>query len=58
MTLRKELIRLSRACGHEHPSMVPLSQMEILNGPGGPTPAFSVYGYEADHQKKAQGIEV
>lgn len=58
MTLRKELIRLSRACGHEHPSMVPLSQMEILNGPDGPTPASSVYGYEADHQKKAQAMEV
>lgn len=58
MTLRKELIRLSRACGHEHPSMVPLSQMEILNGPSGPAPASSVYGYASNHQEKAQAVEV
>ena len=58
MTLRKELIRLSRACGHEHPSMVPLTQMEILNGPSGPSPTSLVYGYEASHQEKARAMEV
>lgn len=58
MTLRKELIRLSRACGYEHPSMVPLSQMEILNGISGPEPAASVFQYQVSHQEKAQALEV
>jgi len=58
ITLRKELIRLSRACGYEHPSQVPLSQMEILNGPAGPEAAADVFGYAEHHQAKAQGLEV
>jgi len=58
ITLRKELIQLSRACGYEHPSMVPLSQMEILNGVHGPESAASVFEYEILHQEKAQALEV
>lgn len=54
ITLRKELLRLSRACGVEHPSEVPLSQMEILNGREGVRPAADLFDYEEDHVLKAQ----
>jgi len=43
VTLRMELLRLSRACGETHPALVPLSQMEILCGASGPRPAAKVY---------------
>ncbi|MEO1084662.1 MAG: FMN-binding glutamate synthase family protein, partial [Acidobacteriota bacterium] len=32
MTLRKELLRLSRACGVEHPSQIDLDHLEVLDG--------------------------
>ena len=32
MTLRKELLALSRACGVDHPSLVTPHQVEILDG--------------------------
>ena len=31
-TLRKELIHLAHACGHRHPSLVPLDQIGIVDG--------------------------
>ena len=31
-TLRKELIHLAHACGHRHPSLVPLDQLGIVEG--------------------------
>lgn len=43
VTLRKELLRMSRACGFDHPSEVPLAQMEVLCGPLGPRPASEIY---------------
>ena len=54
VTLRKELLRLSRACGAEHPAEVPLSQMEILNGREGVRPAAELFDYEEEHVLKAQ----
>jgi glutamate synthase domain-containing protein 2 len=33
VTLRKELIHLAHACGHRHPSLVPLDQIGIVEGP-------------------------
>jgi len=32
VTLRKDLLQLARACGHEHPALVPLDQIEIVDG--------------------------
>lgn len=43
VTMRKELLRLSRACGHDHPSKVPLERMEVLSGSRGLRPAGEVY---------------
>ena len=39
----RELLRLSRACGHDHPSKVPLERMEVLSGSRGLRPAGEVY---------------
>jgi hypothetical protein len=32
MTLRKELLSLSHACGELHPALVPLDRFEIVDG--------------------------
>ncbi len=46
VTLRKELVRLSRACGVAHPALVSLDHIEILNDRYASQPAAEVFGYE------------
>lgn len=46
ITLRKELIRLSHACGVDHPGLLSSSHMEILDGAFGCRPLREVFGYE------------
>lgn len=46
LTLRKELLRLSRACGVAHPALLTGDHMEILDGRFGATPAWQLFGYE------------
>ena len=46
-TLRKELLRLSRACGVEHPTLVTSDHIEILDDRFGAMPARELFGYEA-----------
>jgi hypothetical protein len=43
VTLRKELMRLSRACGMHHPSMVTLQQFDILDAGMQAIPARKVF---------------
>ena len=45
-TLRKELIRVSRACGQSHPAMVPLQQFEILAAGSESREAKAYFGYQ------------
>ena len=45
MTLRKELLGLSRACGVPHPSQITLDHLEILNGELGSRNARQTFGY-------------
>ncbi len=45
MTLRKELLGLSRACGVLHPSDITLDHLEILNGELGSRSARETFGY-------------
>ncbi len=47
VTLRKELIRLSHACGAEHPGLLTADHMEILDGQLRGRPLGQVFGYEA-----------
>ena len=44
--LRFELLRLGRACGQLHPSLVPLSQIEVLEGSQSPEPLDRVLDYQ------------
>lgn len=44
-TLRKELLRLSRAAGVDHPGLLDSDHMEILDGHFGSRPLREVFGY-------------
>lgn len=46
ITLRKELTRLSHACGVEHPGLLRADHMEILDGSFGSRPLQDVFRYE------------
>lgn len=47
-TLRKELIRLSRACGVTHPALVTLDRFELLDDEHRAQSARAVFGYEPE----------
>jgi glutamate synthase domain-containing protein 2 len=47
ITLRKELLALSRACGVEHPSLVTLDHIDVVDDRFGATSAREVFGYES-----------
>ncbi len=44
ITLRKEILDLSHACGHAHPSLLGLDCFEITNDQLGSRPASEVFG--------------
>ncbi|HSM04889.1 MAG TPA: FMN-binding glutamate synthase family protein [Longimicrobiales bacterium] len=44
-TLRKELLRLSHACGVDHPGLLDSDHMEMLDGRFGSRPLRDVFGY-------------
>ena len=46
--LRKELLRLSRACGVPHPTLVTSDHLEILDDRFGSCPARELFGYRPD----------
>lgn len=46
ITLRKELTRLSHACGVEHPGLLTAKHMEVLDGSFGSRPLLDVFRYE------------
>jgi len=46
VSLRKELIRLSHACGVDHPGFLDADHMEILDGAFGGRPLREVFGYQ------------
>jgi len=46
VTLRKELTRLSHACGIDHPGLLSAQHMEILDGEFGSRPLREVFAYE------------
>jgi glutamate synthase (ferredoxin) len=47
VTLRKELTRLSHACGASHPGLLTSDHMEILDGEFHGRPLAEVFGYQA-----------
>ena len=46
VTLRKEFVRLTHACGCEHPGLLTADHMEILDGNFGSRPLREVFKYE------------
>jgi len=46
--LRFELVRLARACGHPHPSLVTASQLEVLESNHRSVPLPDVFSYQPD----------
>jgi glutamate synthase (ferredoxin) len=46
MTLRKELLSLAGACGHAHPALVPLDQIDIIENSTSTKSARTVFGYQ------------
>ncbi|MEJ2206738.1 MAG: FMN-binding glutamate synthase family protein [Gemmatimonadota bacterium] len=47
VSLRKELTRLSHACGVEHPGFLTADHMEVLDGAFGSRPLHEVFRYES-----------
>ncbi|MGY1706040.1 FMN-binding glutamate synthase family protein [Geodermatophilus sp. SYSU D00697] len=45
-TLRRDLFKVAEACGVEHPGLIPVDAVEILDGRTSSTPLGEVYGYE------------
>ena len=46
LTLRKELLALSRACGVDHPALISLDHIDVLDDRFGASSARDVFGYE------------
>lgn len=46
-TLRRDLHKVSEACGVEHPGLITTDDLDILEGVGSKMPLREVYGYEA-----------
>ncbi len=61
VTLRKELLAVSRACGHLHPSLVTIDQLEILDEQYSATPLSRIFkttdlnqwGLPSEHDRDA-----
>ncbi|MEZ4656349.1 MAG: FMN-binding glutamate synthase family protein [Caldilineaceae bacterium] len=51
LTLRKELLRLSYACGVEHPALITTDHFEILNEAFGAASMSKLFGVEAHYAK-------
>ncbi|HUP51748.1 MAG TPA: FMN-binding glutamate synthase family protein [Longimicrobiales bacterium] len=54
ITLRKELTRLSHACGVDHPGLLSAQHMEILDGSFGSRPLRDVFNYEPGWELPAE----
>lgn len=48
ITLRKDLLALSRACGVRHPALISLDHVDVLDDRFGATSAREIFGYESD----------
>lgn len=47
-TLRRDLVKVSEACGVEHPGLITPASVDILDGRTSTTPLYEVYGYTPD----------
>jgi hypothetical protein len=54
VTLRKELTRLSHACGAEHPALLTAKHMELIDDRFGSRPLQDVFGYREGWELPAE----
>jgi hypothetical protein len=47
-TLRRDLVKVAEACGVEHPGLIDIGSVEILDGRTAATPLHQVYGYQPE----------
>jgi glutamate synthase domain-containing protein 2 len=45
-SLRRDLLKVSEACGVSHPSLIGVDDLDILDGQESATPLRTVYGYQ------------
>jgi hypothetical protein len=45
ITVRKDILALSRACGVPHPTLITADQLELLDGRFGAKPIAELFGY-------------
>ncbi len=61
VALRKELLRLSRACGVVHPSLITADHFDILDGRFGSKSVLELFGYDQEwcqpSQERRQEVE-
>jgi hypothetical protein len=50
ITLRKEMLQITAACGESHPARVPLDRFDLLDGLA-TTRAREVFGYKENWRK-------
>jgi glutamate synthase domain-containing protein 2 len=46
-SLRRDLLKVSEACGVSHPSLIGVDDLDILNGQESATPLRAIYGYRS-----------
>jgi glutamate synthase domain-containing protein 2 len=56
-SLRRDLLKVSEACGVSHPSLIGVDDLDILNGQESATPLRAIYGYRFAWDKPAQSNE-
>ena len=53
-SLRRDLLKVSEACGVSHPSLIGVDDLDILNGQESATPLRTIYGYESSWGRPAE----
>jgi glutamate synthase domain-containing protein 2 len=56
-SLRRDLLKVSEACGVSHPSLISVDDLDILNGQESATPLRAIYGYQHLWGQPSQSIQ-
>ena len=57
VVLRKELLRIGHACGFEHPALITLDELEILDDHFGSRSARDSFGYDASWRARSPQLQ-
>ncbi len=53
-SLRRDLLKVSEACGVSHPSLISVDDLDILDGQESATPLRAIYGYRIAWEEPSQ----